>query len=214
MELFSVVVRTIFFYIFITVSYRLMGKREIGQLGVIDLIVSILIAELVAISIENTEDPMYLTIVPLSVLVFLEIALAYASVKNQKLRVMLEGKPSLIISNGTINYHEMIKQRYTLNDLLLSLRQKEIKDISQVEYAFLESNGKLSIFKYSPFKIKGNYPMPIILDGKIEDSTLKYLRKDKNWLNNILIQQGVKLQDVFYAFYKKQKIFIIKKSGV
>ena len=213
MQLFSVVVRTIFFYIFITISYRLMGKREIGQLGVIDLIVSILIAELVAISIENTEDPMYLTIVPLTILVILEIGLAYASIKNQKLRFLLEGKPSLIISNGTINYHEMIKQRYTLNDLLLALRQKEIKDISQVEYAFLESNGKLSIFKYSPFKIKGNYPMPVIIDGRIEESTLKYLKKDKIWLFNLLRNEGVSLKDVFYAFYKKSKIFIIKKSG-
>ncbi|MBE6155201.1 MAG: DUF421 domain-containing protein [Firmicutes bacterium] len=213
MELFSVVIRTLFFYIFITISYRLMGKREIGQLGVIDLIVSILMAELVAISIENTEDPMYLTIIPLSILVFLEIVIAYISVKNQKIRILLEGKPSLIISNGTINYHEMIKQRYTLNDLLLQLRQKEIKDISQVEYAFLESNGKLSIFKYKPFQMRGNYPMPVILDGKIEDTTLKYLRKNRQWLENILLNQNVELKNVFYAFYKKQKIFIIKKSG-
>ena len=214
MELFSVVIRTIFFYIFITISFRLMGKREIGQLGVIDLIVSILIAELVAISIENTEDPMYLTILPLSILVFLEIVMAYISVKNQKFRVLIEGKPSLIISNGTINYHEMVKQRYTLNDLLLQLRQKEIKDVSQVEYAFLEANGKLSIFKYQPFKIKGSYPMPVILDGKIEESTLKYLKKDKEWLNNILKNEKVVLHDIFYAFYKKNKIFFIKKSGV
>lgn len=213
MQLFSVVIRTIFFYFFITISFRLMGKREIGQLGVIDLIVSILIAELVAISIENTEDPIYLTILPIALLVILEIGLAYISIKNPKIRAILEGKPSLIISNGTINYHEMIKQRYTLNDLLLSLRQKEIKDVSQVEYAFLESNGKLSIFKYKPFQIKGNYPMPVILDGKVQESTLKYLKKDKIWLNNILRNEGVALNEIFYAFYKKHKIFIIKKSS-
>lgn len=214
MELFSVVVRTLFFYFFITISYRLMGKREVGQLGIIDLIVSILIAELVAISIENIEDPMYLTIVPIAVLVILEIGLAYLSIKNQKFRLMLEGKPSLIISNGTINYHEMIKQRYTLNDLLLSLRQKEIKDISDVEYAFLEPNGKLSIFKYQPFKVKSSYPMPVILDGKVQDGTLKYLKKSRAWLDHLLLTEKVSLNDVFYAFYKKKKIFIIKKSGV
>lgn len=213
MQLYSVVIRTIFFYFFITISYRLMGKREIGQLGVIDLIVSILIAELVAISIENIEDPMYLTIVPIAVLVFLEIILAYISVKNQKIRSLLDGKPALLISNGTINYHEMIKQRYTLNDLLLSLRQKEIKDISEVEYAFLEANGKLSVFKYQPLKIKSSYPMPLILDGKIQDHTLKYLRKDKKWLYSLLNEENVNLKDIFYAFYKKKKIFIIKKSG-
>ena len=179
MELFSVIVRTLFFYFFITIAYRLMGKREVGQLGIIDLIVSILIAELVAISIENLNDPMYLTIMPISLLVLLEIFLAFISTKSKKIRALLEGKPSLIISNGKINYHEMIKQRYTLDDLLLSLRQKEIKDLSEVEYAFLESNGKLSIFKYNKFRIKSSYPMPLILDGKIENDTLKYLKKTR-----------------------------------
>lgn len=212
MTLFSVILRTLFFYFFITVAYRLMGKREIGQLGIVDLIVSILIAELAAISIENIEDPMYLTIVPIAILVILEIGLAYAEIKNQKLRVLLDGKPSLIISNGTVNYHEMVKQRYSLEDLLLALRQRSIKDISEVEYAFLESNGKLSIFKYGPVKIKSSYPMPLIIDGKLEENTLKKIKKDELWLSKMLNEQNVKMKDVFYAFYKKKKIYIIKKE--
>ena len=212
MELFSVIVRTLFFYFFITIAYRLMGKREVGQLGIIDLIVSILIAELVAISIENLNDPMYLTIMPISLLVLLEIFLAFISTKSKKIRALLEGKPSLIISNGKINYHEMIKQRYTLDDLLLSLRQKEIKDLSEVEYAFLESNGKLSIFKYNKFRIKSSYPMPLILDGKIENDTLKYLKKTEDWLKGRLKEYNVNLKEIFYAFYKNKKIYIIKKS--
>ena len=212
MELFSVIARTLFFYFFITIAYRLMGKREVGQLGIIDLIVSILIAELVAISIENLEDPMYLTIMPISILVLLEVLLAFISIKSKDIRALLEGKPTLIISNGHINYHEMVKQRYSLDDLLLSLRQKEIKDISEVEYAFLESNGKLSVFKYKPFRLKGSYPMPLIIDGKIEKDTLKYIKKDNAWLNNMLKSEGVELKMIFYAFYKKKKIYIIKKS--
>ena len=200
MVLFKVVIRTLFFYFFITISYRLMGKREVGQLGVIDLIVSILIAELVAISIENHSEPIYLTIVPIVVLVLLEILLAYISIKSRSLRIILEGKPSLIISNGKINYHEMVKQRYTLDDLLISLRQKEIRDITEVEFAFLEPNGKLSIFKYKPLKIKSIYPMPIILDGKIDEDSLKNIKKDKIWLNNIMDNNDVMLEEVFYAF--------------
>ena len=213
MVLFKVVIRTLFFYFFITISYRLMGKREVGQLGVIDLIVSILIAELVAISIENHSEPIYLTIVPIVVLVLLEILLAYISIKSRSLRIILEGKPSLIISNGKINYHEMVKQRYTLDDLLISLRQKEIRDITEVEFAFLEPNGKLSIFKYKPFKIKSTYPMPIILDGKIDEDSLKNIKKDKIWLNNVMDNNDVMLEEVFYAFYKNKKIYFIKKSG-
>lgn len=211
MDVFSVIVRTIFFYFFITIAYRLMGKREIGQLGIIDLIVSILIAELVAISIENHTDPMYITIVPICILVLLEILLAYISIKNKTVRLILEGKPSLIISNGKINYHEMVSQRYTLDDLLLSLRSQSIKDIREVEYAFLEANGTLSVFKYQSNKKRGIYPMPIIIDGKVDKNTLKFLKKDINWLKNVLNNQNLDIEDIFYAFYKKGKLYFIKK---
>lgn len=213
MVLFKVVIRTLFFYFFITISYRLMGKREVGQLGVIDLIVSILIAELVAISIENHSDPMYLTIIPISILVLLEIILAYISIKCRHLRLILDGKPSLIISQGKINYHEMIKQRYTLDDLLLSLRQKEIRDISDVEFAFLEPNGQLSIFKYKPLKMKGNYPMPIIIDGNIDIDALKNIKKSESWIKNALENEDILLSEIFYAFYKNKKLYIIKKGS-
>lgn len=213
MDLFSVVVRTLFFYFFITIAYRMMGKREVGQLGIIDLIVSILIAELVAISIEKTNEPMYLVIVPISILVILEIGLAYFSLKNRNARKFFEGKPSLIISQGKIHYHEMIKQRYSLDDLLIALRQKEIKDIGDVEYAFLETNGKLSIFKYNPLKIKTSYPMPLIIDGSIERNTLKHINKDEKWLEKVLEVRNITLKEVFYAFYKNKRIFIIKKSS-
>ncbi|MEG1288309.1 MAG: DUF421 domain-containing protein [Bacilli bacterium] len=212
MILFSVVIRTIFFYFFVMLSYRLMGKREIGQLGVIDLIVSILIAELCAISIENNTEPMYLTIIPIIILVILEILFAYISIKSRKFRTIFDGKPSLLICNGKINYHEMVKQRYSLDDLLISLRQKEIKDIEAVEYAFLEPNGKLSVFKYNIFKTKGSYPMALILDGVIQENSLKCIHKNISWLEKELINKNLFAEDIFYAFYKGSKIYVIKKT--
>lgn len=212
MAMFNVLFRTLFFYFFITLAYRIMGKREVGQLGIIDLIVSILIAELVAISIENSKDSIFLTILPISLLVVLELILAYISVKSRTFRTLFGGKPSLIIVHGKINYHEMVKQRYSLDDLLLSLRQKEIRNIEQVEYAFLEPNGKLSIFKYNFFKIKSDYPMPLIVDGNIQNKALKYIHKNKIWLEQELRNKKLDLKDVFYAFYKKDKIYLVKKS--
>lgn len=191
-----------------------MGKREIGQLGVIDLIVSILIAELVAISIEETENPIYLTIVPIAMLVILEIVFAYISIKSKKFRTIFDGKPSLIICNGKINYKEMIKQRYSLDDLLVSLRQQGIKDLDMVEYAFLEPNGQLSVFKYNIFKLKSNYPMALILDGFVQKEALKHIRKSEEWLRQELDSTNLTPKDIFYAFYKKNKIFIIKKTEV
>jgi len=213
MPLLTVLFRTIFFYFFVTLAYRIMGKREIGQLGIIDLIVSILIAELVAISIENYKDPIIITIAPIVLLVILELIFGYIAIKSKKFRTLFDGKPSIIIYNGKINYKEMVKQRYTLDDLLISLRQKEIKDIENVEYAFLEPNGKLSIFKYNPFKIKSSYPMALVLDGIIQENTLKAIKKNRSWLKSEIDKNGLLIEDIFYAFYKNKKIYIIKRNS-
>lgn len=191
-----------------------MGKREVGQLGIIDLIVTILIAELTAISIENPENSIFLTIFPIATLVILEIILSYISLKSRTFRNVFGGKPSLIISNGKVNYHEMIKQRYTLDDLLMSLRQKEIRNIDEVEYAYLEPNGKLSIFKYGIFKAKKAYPMPLIIDGKVQDKALLYIKKDKDWLMNQIIEKNLTLDNIFYAFYKNNKIYVIRTTNL
>lgn len=214
MELLTTVLRTLFFYFFVTFAYRIMGKREVGQLGIVDLIVSILIAELVAISIENVDKSIMLTIAPISLLVVIEVALAYLSTKSRWFRQVFTSKPSVIINHGVINYKEMIKQRYSLDDLLVSLRQASIKSIEDVEYAFLESNGKLSIFKYNLFKTDSAYPAPIIVDGIIQENTLKNIRKNKIWIKLYLRKQNINLEDIFYAFYKNGKIYTILKSNV
>lgn len=214
MQIFTVLFRTIFFYFFVLIAYRIMGKREIGQLGVIDLIVSILIAELVAISIEEYKEPMAYTIIPITCLVILEVLFAFISIKSRKFRTLFDGKPSLIIVNGKINYKEMIKQRYSLDDLLVSLRQKEIRDIDMVEYAFLEPNGELSVFKYNFFKLKSPYPQALILDGQLQTKVLKYIKKTPEWVEEELEKNNLFIKDIFYAFYKNNKIFIIKKTDV
>jgi len=214
MEMLQVIFRTMFFYFFVILCFRLMGKREIGQLGVIDLIVSILIAELIAMSIENIKDSIFLTIIPIAILVILEIFISFISIKSRKIRVFFDGKPSLIICNGKINYHEMVKQRYSLDNLLLSLRQNSIKNIEEVEYAFLEPNGKLSIFKYNFLKTRSSYPMPLILDGSVQKNALKFINKNISWLENTLGNKNLRFEDIFYCFYKNKKLFIIKKTDV
>ena len=214
LTLLIIVLKTLFFYFVVLFSYRLMGKREIGQLGIIDLIVSILIAELIAISIENKHDPIIYALVPILVLVVLEIAFAFISLKSRKFRIFFDGKPSLIIVNGKVNYKEMVKLRYSLDDLLISLRQKEIRDLSMVEYAFLEPNGKLSIFKYNFFKTKSAFPQALILDGELQTKVVKYIRKTPEWVIEQLQNKNLTIKDIFYAFYKNKKIYIIKKADV
>ena len=209
-EFLIVLFRTVFFYFFVMTMYRIMGKREVGQLGVVDLIVSILIAELVAISIENTSDSIFMTIIPIGLFVVLEIALAKLALKSKKVRTFFGGKPSIIIDRGKVDYKEMVKQRYTMDDLLFELRQKSIKSLETVEYALLEPNGKLSIFEKKIFD--KNCPMPLIVDGEIQTSTLKLIKKSKIWLKESLRKQNLCPSDVFYCFYKGYTLYIVKKN--
>lgn len=210
-ELLITLFRTIFLYFFIIFLYRIMGKREVGELSIIDLIISILIAELTAISIENTNVSLVYTILPLISLVILEMIISFIGIKSRKFRTFFDGKPSLIVVNGKINYKEMVKQRYSIDDLLLSLRQKEIDNILDVSYAFLEHNGKLSVFKKNK---KNNYPMPIIIDGEINYKALDNIGMSENTLKNNLSHKDILLKDVFYAFYKNKKLFIINKNNL
>lgn len=204
--------RTVFFYFFIILIYRIMGKREVGQLGIIDLIVSILMAELAMISIEGYDKSIFYSILPIVTLTILQTILAYFSIKKPKFRNFLDGNPSIIIKEGHINYKEMLKQRYSLDDLLVQIRDKGFKSLEEVEYAILENNGCLSVFGYA--NKNRCLPLPIILDGKVQKDTLKYLDKDEEWIDNILTKKDVKLENIFYAFYKDKNIFIIKQSDL
>lgn len=210
--MFDTIFRTMFFYFFIVFAYRIMGKREVGQLGIIDLIVSILIAELVALSIEKTNQSIWLAIAPIAVLVVLEIVLGYLSVKLRIVNKVFGGKPTVIINDGKIVYKNLVSQRYSIDDLLLELRKNGISSIEEVEYALLETNGELSIFKYKPFKIKSNLPLPIIVEGVVQKDTLKYINKSNKWLEDVLLSNNISLDNIFYALFKNNHIYIIRKS--
>ena len=209
--LFRVFYRTIFFYILVIISYKIMGKREVGELSVFDFIISMLVSQLIAVSIENYKDSIWFVIIPLLTLVIFQIILAKLSLKSNKFRNLMDGKQSVIISKGKLNFNEMIKQRYNLDDLLLQLREKQIRTIEEVDYAILENNGKLSIFVKDD-KDKKVFPLPLILDSIIQEDNLKYINKNKEWVINILNNKKIHLNDVFYAFYKNDEIYIIKKD--
>ena len=212
MEVFTIFFRTLFFYFFIFIIYRIMGKREVGQLGIIDLIVSILIAELVVISIENYDKSMIVSLVPIVTLTFLQIILAYLTLRKPKFRNFLDGNPSVIIKNGKVNYKEMMRQKYNLDDLLVQMREKGYRSIEEIEYPILENNGTLSVFNNK--KEKTPLPLPLILDSNIQEDTLKLLGKKQEWVYDILRRKNITLEEVFYAFYKDRNIFIIKKSDL
>ena len=210
MEYLIVIFRTFFFYFFIVFVYRIMGKREVGELGVIDLIVSVLVAEIVAISIDNTDDSILLSLIPICLLVICQIIMAIISFKERGVRRMFDGTPSVIINNGKIMIKEMIKQRYNLDDLLTQLRENNICDIKEVDYAILETNGNLTAFKKDESKEK-IFPLPVIVEGNINYEVLDLLNKDVAWLNENIKED---IKNIFYGFYKNGNIYIIKNSDL
>lgn len=214
MEILIVVLRSTFFYIFLLIIYKIMGKREVGQLGIIDLSVSLLISQIIAIAIENNKQSIWLSIMPILTLVILEVVFTYLTLKVPFLNNIMHEKPSVIIKDGKLMFKEMIRQRYALDELLTELRSNSVRSIEEVEYAILEGDGNLSVFPYSKNRNKTPYPMPLILDGKIIKNTLNSLNKDEIWLSNILTKNKVELNDVFYAFYGDDTIYIIKKSEI
>lgn len=203
----NLIIKTAVLYVYIMLCYRLMGKKEVGKLGIIDLIVSVLIAELAAMSIESNETSILVSLVPIAVLVVIQISLSYISLKSVKVRKLIDGSPKIIINKGKVDFKEMSKLRYSLDDLISQLREQSIKNIEEVKYAILENNGKLSVFTDDNI-----YPMPIIVDGVIDNYTINNMNKDTSWVYNLLKKNNIELENVFYAFYTKNKTFIIKKD--
>lgn len=205
----NLIIKTFILYFYIVLCYRLMGKKEVGQLSIIDLIVSILIAELAAMSIEEIDRSIFISIVPIALLVIIQVSLSYITLKSNAFRKFIDGNPQVLINKGKVNFKQMQKTRYSLDDLISQLREKGIKNLNEVNYAILENNGKLSVFNDNNV-----YPMPIIVDGVIDVDTVKNMKKNIDWVYNILDKNKLKLEDVFYAFYTKDKTFIIKKNEI
>ena len=178
-----------------------------------DFIVSIFIAEMAAISIENYEANILVSLIPIAILVILQIVISYLSLRNQKIRNVIDGEPSIIINRGKVDFYEMKRQRYNLDDLLTQLREKSIKSIEEVDYAILETSGKLSVFKRNDDHDR-LYPLPVIMDGKVNTDVLFQIKKSNKWLEEQLEMENIILENIFYAFYKNKKLYIIEQNKI
>ena len=172
--------------------------------------VSILVVNIVAMGIENYDDNLLMTILPVFLLSIMQIILSKIAFKYEMVRVFIDGEPSVIINRGKVNFNEMLKQRYNLDDLLMELRSNEIKSIEEVDYAILEVSGRLSIFRKNNNK---EYPLPVILDGKVDEDVLLQIGKDREWLDDVIEKEGYLLIDIFYGFYRNDELFFIKNKN-
>jgi uncharacterized membrane protein YcaP (DUF421 family) len=183
-----VIFRTLFLYFIILVIFRLMGKREIGELSVFDLVVNIMIAEMAVMAIDETQLGIMKALVPIFLLMIIQITMARLSLKSKKFRDIVDGSPTIIINQGQIDEKAMSKQRYNFDDLLQQLREKDIHNIADVEFAVLEPSGKLSVFEKEGKE--GDLTLPLIIDGKVQTDHLNHVNKTELWLRRNLKQRG------------------------
>lgn len=212
----TVIVRTIFLYFVILLTFRLMGKREIGRLSVVDFVVNIMIAELCVLAIEQPKAPMIRTIIPIVLLLSIQVLMALFSLKSQSFRQLVDGTPATIIKNGEIDEQQMRKQRYNFDDLMLQLREQNVSSVGDVEFAFLETDGKLSVIKkdhepapetqYEPTLNLDPLPLPLVLDGVVQKKHLQTLGKNTFWLRQELKRIG-------YKDIKKISVCILDENG-
>ncbi len=217
--------RTFALYLTVLIVIRVMGKREVGQLSPFDLVVAIMIAETAAISMEDLDTPLIVGIVPIVTLMGAEVLLSFLGLKVKWFRTLVAGAPSIIINKGVIMEKEMRKIRYNVNDLLAQLRDKDVMNIADVDYAILETSGNLNIVLKpekravtpADLNIKPPYegiPMPLIYDGEVQKDSLKQSGKDMKWLMNKLQEEDTKgPEDVLFASLDSQgNLYISKKN--
>lgn len=218
------VIRTILLYIVIILAIRIMGKRQIGELQTSELVVTLLISDIAAIPMQNTEQSLLSGIVPILILIVCEIIISFLMLKRASFRRIICGKPIVIISDGKINQSEMHRLRMSTEDLSEELRQQGVFNIEDVGFAIVETNGKLSVLK-KPEKdiptaeelgIKTNdkgLEVVVISDGEISKYSLKICGLNRDWLFDILKKENTELNDVFLMIANRQGEYkIIEKE--
>lgn len=221
----STVLRTIILYIVVTVAIRLMGKRQIGDMQPNELVITLLISEIAAIPLQDTQQPMFIGVAAIFVLVFLEIVISILALKSFSVRKLLNGKSVVVIKNGVIDQQAMRNVRMTVVDLIEQLRGQNVFNIADVAFAVLEVNGNLSVLlkkDAQPVSVKDaklklpddSFPLPVISDGKIVYESLKALEIKPQKLYKLLKHKTTSVKQIFLMTLDRDgNHTIIKKGG-
>ena len=200
--------RTLFLYLVLIFAVRLMGKRQNGEMEPAEFVVTMLVANLAAIPMQDGAIPLYSGLVPILTELGLELVLSGAILRSVKLRQQLCGKPVILIDNGKLLQENLRNTRITLDELTGHLREKDVLDIQTVQFAILETNGNLSVFPYPKEKPasakdagvkagKQYLPVTIVEDGYLSRENLKRAKKDEDWLEKVLCQHNSTVMSTF-----------------
>ncbi|ETT82437.1 DUF421 domain-containing protein [Viridibacillus sp. FSL R5-0477] len=202
--------RTVFLYFVILIIFRLMGKREVGELSMIDLVIFVLIAEVAAFAIDDPQRKLFESVLPMIMLLVIQVVLSFITLKNKKIRDLIDGGPVTIIRDGVIMEKEMRRLRYNLNDLFQQLREQQVGSVQQVAYAFLEPSGNLSVF----VKNEDTPVLPYIVDGEVQNRNLQLTQRTEEWLREKLLEQGITdITEIFYCCFEENELHIQKKEA-
>ena len=189
----SILVRTIIIYILLSFSLRIMGKRQLGEMDVVELVSTLLISELASIPIDDPDIPLLNAIIPILLILSAEVILSTVKNKSEKLKESLEGKPTYIIYKGRLSQEALRENRISINELLSEMRSQGVGDISEVNYAILEQNGSLSLLKKNADEIAHT----LVIDGHIMVDDLKSLGYNERWLEKELSARKARVDGVF-----------------
>ncbi|MBE6748612.1 MAG: DUF421 domain-containing protein [Ruminococcaceae bacterium] len=210
------IIRVVILYLFVSAAIRIMGKRNIGELQPTELVITLLLSEFAAIPIEDISVPLLSSLIPVMILISLEIINSVISMKSTKFRNLSDGNALIIIKDGKLDQKQLKKLRFTVDDLLSALRQKDIFDINEVAYAIIETNGTLSVLLKSQFqnatkqdvKVKSRtdgFTCPVIIDGVVVKKNLDYCDINRDDIEKILKNKKVHKNQVFLMNIDKNK---------
>ena len=217
--------RTVIVYLVLIASIRLMGKRQVGQMEPSEFVVTMLMANLASIPMEDSSVPLSAGLVPILTVLALELILAILSMRSILIRKMLCGKPVILIENGKILRENLKRTRVTLDELTGHLREKDVLDPRAVQYAILETNGNLSVFPYpkdrpasaSEAGIQAkpqSLPYTLVSDGRIVHPNLNLIGKDESWIRKLLAQRHCTVEDTLLLMVdRKDTIIFYPKEG-
>ena len=223
--MFTGLLRTIILYVLIIAGVRLMGKRQVGELEPSELVLSLIIADLASVPMQDYGIPLLTGVVPILALLCVTMILSVLTMMYVGFRAVLCGRPSVVVRNGALDQREMARNRLTVDELLEELRAQGYTDLSVVKYAILETNGKLSVLPYADQKPptaremavavqESGLPRVVVSDGRLLEHNLKALGHDRPWLEGQLRKRGCAgPEEVFLMLVDEQEqIYLARRE--
>lgn len=210
-------IRGIILYFTVVILYRMMGKRQIGEMQPGELVLAIMISDMAAVPLQSVGTPLTSGLVPILGLMGTEVILSFIAQKSNFMRKIITGKPSLVVAEGKLVKEEMERLRFNIDDLFEQLRNSGVFDINDVSFAVLETNGNLSVLQKntesSNNQKQTTFPSNVIKDGVIDKEALQEIGKDRKWLEKELRKRSLTSEkQVFLLCADKAHVTYVQKQ--